>query len=144
MAPYEELPHTADILIRVRATSLPELFETSAKALMDNMYNCSNGNLKPLKSYSITLSGSDFEELIQMFLSEVLFYAETENYVFSNFSVDITDDNNGEISLTSSMDYESFDPKIHGGGSEVKGISFYRLKIEKIDNEFVTDILFDV
>ncbi|PWR70549.1 archease [Methanospirillum lacunae] len=134
--PYEEREHTADILMHVWAQDIPTLFEECGHALMAVMYQ---GSARPDCTYSFTVTGIDHEQILQAFLSELLCLTETENVVFSEIAVSLN-----EGGLTARLSGEPFDRKIHGGGSEVKGISFSGLSISRQNDEYVLDILFDV
>jgi len=134
--PYEEREHTADILMHVSAPDVPTLFEECGHALMDVMYR---GSARSDCQYSFAVTGTDHEQLLQAFLSELLCLTETENVVFSEITVTIDDG-----SLTACLAGEPFDRKIHAGGTEVKGISFCGLAISRQNDEYVLDILFDV
>ncbi|HWQ64404.1 MAG TPA: archease [Methanospirillum sp.] len=134
--PYEEREHTADILMHVWAQDIPTLFEECGHALMAVMYQ---GSARPGCPYSFTVTGTDHEQILQAFLSELLCLTEIENVVFSEITVSLN-----EGGLTARLSGEPFDRKIHGGGSEVKGISFSGLSISRQNDEYVLDILFDV
>ncbi len=134
--PYEEREHTADILMHVWSPDIQSLFVDCGHALMTTMYQ---GSARPECSYSFTVTGTDHEQLLQAYLSELLFLTETENIVFSEISVVM-----GDKSLTAQLSGEPFDRKKHGGGTEVKGISFFGLAISRQNDEYVLDILFDV
>ena len=133
---FEEISHTADIKIRVRAPTLEGLFSETFKALMQIMYgtNRAGGVIRDIR-----VESSDNESLITDFLSEVLFVSEVENLVFSDASVRI----NG-LCLTAELRGEPFDPVRHSGGSEVKGISYSGLAITHDANGYMLDIIFDV
>lgn len=133
---FEEREHTADILMHVRAPDLCSLFSECGHALMAVMYRGDSGSGL---SYSFTVTGTDQEQLLQAFLSELLCLTETENVVFSGITVTIE----GDL-LTATLSGEPFDREKHGGGTEVKGISFFGLAIRKEEDEYVLDILFDV
>lgn len=133
---FEEISHTADIKIRVRAPTLEGLFSETFKALMQIMYgtNRAGGVIRDIR-----VESSDNESLITDFLSEVLFVSEVESLVFSDASVRI----NG-LCLTAELRGEPFDPVRHSGGSEVKGISYSGLAITHDANGYMLDIIFDV
>lgn len=133
---FEEISHTADIKIRVRAPTLEGLFSETFKALMQIMYGTdrSSGVIR-----NIRVESSDKESLITDFLSEVLFVSEVEGLVFSDASVRITG-----MCLTAELIGEPFDPVRHSGGSEVKGISYSGLAITHDANGYMLDIIFDV
>ncbi|HWQ67719.1 MAG TPA: archease [Methanospirillum sp.] len=133
---FQEREHTADILMHVSAPDLPELFAECGRALMATMYR---GVARPDITHTFRVDGSDPEQLLQAFLSELLCLTEIENVVFSDISVSIDGPN-----LSAVLAGEPFDAGRHGGGTEVKGISFFGLKICRQDDEYVLDILFDV
>lgn len=133
---FEEREHTADILMHVRAPDLPTLYAECGYALMATMYR---GTAGTECSFSFTVTGSDHEQLLQAFLSELLCLTEIENVVFSQITVTLHDG-----SLTAFLAGSPFDRNLHGGGTEVKGISFFGLSVSRQDQEYVLDILFDV
>ena len=133
---FEEISHTADIKIRVRAPTLEALFSETFNALMQVMYGTerSGGIIKEIK-----VESPDNESLLLDFLSEVLFVSEVESLVFFNASISIHGSQ-----LTAELSGEPFDPLRHSGGSEVKGISFSGLSIIHDANGYMLDIIFDV
>ena len=133
---FEEREHTADILMHIRAPDLCGLFTDAGRALMKTMYR---GEANPVQDVIISVSGDTIEHLLHGFLSELLYESEVQNLVFSYFDITISE---GEIRAV--LKGELFDPKIHGGGTEVKGISWYGLSIRQEQNEYTCDVLFDV
>jgi len=133
---FEEISHTADIKIRVRAPTFEALFSETFNALMQVMYGTerSGGIVKEIK-----VESPDNESLLLDFLSEVLFVSEVENLVFFNASISIHGSQ-----LTAELSGEPFDPIRHAGGSEVKGISYSGLSIIHDANGYMLDIIFDV
>ncbi|MDD1723926.1 MAG: archease [Methanospirillum sp.] len=133
---FEERDHTADILMHITAPDLEGLMTDAASALMTIMYR---GSARPVRDVKITVQGLSPEHLLHAFLSEVLYVSEVENLVFSDIRISIRD---GELHAT--LAGEPFNQKLHGGGAEVKGISWYGLSICKDKNEYSCDVLFDV
>jgi SHS2 domain-containing protein len=133
---FEEISHTADIKIRVRAPTLEALFSETFNALMQVLYGTdrSGGRVKEIK-----VESPDNESLLLDFLSEVLFVSEVESLVFFNASISIHGSR-----LTAELIGEPFDPIRHAGGSEVKGISYSGLSIIHDANGYMLDIIFDV
>jgi SHS2 domain-containing protein len=133
---FEELSHTADVRIRVRAVTLDLLFSDAFAALMQTLFgaNRQGGIKKELK-----IEADDRESLLMDFLSEVLFVCEVESLVFSHADVRIEGN-----SLTVTLDGEPFDRMRHSAGTEVKGISYSGLSITQDTNGYMLDILFDV
>jgi SHS2 domain-containing protein len=133
---FEEISHTADIKIRVRAPTLEALFSDTFDALMQVMYGTDRkgGIIK-----EIQVESSDNESLLLDFLSEVLFVSEVKSIVFFNTRISIHGSR-----LTAELSGEPFDPERHSGGSEVKGISYSGLSITHDANGYMLDIIFDV
>jgi SHS2 domain-containing protein len=133
---FEEISHTADIKIRVRAPTLEALFSDTFDALMQVMYGTDRkgGIIK-----EIQIESSDNESLLLDFLSEVLFVSEVKSIVFFYTRISIHGSR-----LTAELIGEPFDPERHSGGSEVKGISYSGLSITHDANGYMLDIIFDV
>jgi SHS2 domain-containing protein len=133
---FEEIPHTADIKIRVHAQTLDKLFSEAFCALMQVMYGNDRGTgcIR-----NVSLEASDIESLLCDFLSEVLFISEVDQLVFSKAVISLHG-----YCLSAVLDGEVFNPVRHSGGTEVKGISYSGLSIIRNENEYMVDILFDV
>jgi SHS2 domain-containing protein len=133
---FEELPHTADIRIRVKAESLEALFSESAVAMMKIMYGV---NEPGTVQRTISIEADEVENLMMDFLSEVLFLSEVDDLVFSSAEVSLSGNH-----LQATLSGEPFDPGKHRAGTEIKGVSYSGLRILKEDPGYVLDILFDV
>jgi len=133
---YEEIPHTADVRIRVRAVTVNALFSDTFAALMEVMYGTDRrgGRVKVIE-----VSSGDTESLLRDFLSEVLFVSEVEGLVFAGAEIIIDGSH-----LTARMDGEPFDRTRHAAGTEVKGISYSGLTVTHDANGYMLDIVFDV
>ncbi|MDH7594369.1 MAG: archease [Methanomicrobiales archaeon] len=134
--PYEELPHTADIRVRVWAGSMEGLFAEAAVAMNRIMYAPCQGEGV---SESVSLNAEDIEALLHDFLSEVLFLSEVRGVVFCSAEVRIEGG-----SLNAILRGEPFDRRRHGCGPEIKGISYYGLRIYKRDEDYVMEAIFDI
>lgn len=132
----EELEHTADVRLRVRAPTLEELFSEAARALMMVMYGCPG---KGGKIMNVSASGHDLESLIHAFLSELLFLSEVEGQVFSGAEIRIRG-----YTIEGSVMGESYNPDVHNAGQGVKGISFSGLSIVHEQGSYILDVIFDV
>jgi SHS2 domain-containing protein len=133
---FEQLPHTADIYMRIRAPTLEGLFVESLRALMEIMY----GQDRIIRTEKvIEVKGSDTESLLANFLSEVLFVTEVDGLVAATGSVTIDG-----LHLTAILCGEAFDPARHSEGTEVKGISYTGLAIAKEAEGYVVEVVFDV
>jgi SHS2 domain-containing protein len=133
---YEELSHTADVKIRARALTPAALFGEAFQALMQVMYG---EDRKGGIVRTIDISAADLESLLCDFLSEVLYLSEVEGLVFRQADVHLCG-----MQVHAVLDGEPFDPARHNKGTEVKGISYSGMSIEKDAKGYMLDILFDV
>jgi SHS2 domain-containing protein len=134
---YEELQHTADVKVRVKARSIEELFAESVRALMEVMYvTCTTGD-EVVRELDVTADGE--EELIHDFLSEVLYASEVDNIVFCSALVNIEG-----FRVHGILHGEYFSPDRHLGGPEVKGISYNDLRLFSEGEFYVLEVIFDV
>lgn len=133
---FEELEHTADVRIRILAKSREELFSSAADAMFGILYpgKCT---IQSEKIFEVV--GEDQEELLCEFLSELLFLSEVESYVICETTVRFT-----EGGLTGIIRGEPFERSRHGGGREIKGVSYSGLFIRQEGAEFTCEIIFDV
>ncbi len=133
---YEELSHTADVNIRARAPTLDALFGEAFQALMQVMYGGDRGGGM---IRTIDLTAADLESLLFDFLSEALYVSEVEGLVFQKADVHLEG-----MQLHAVLDGELFDPARHAKGTEVKGISYSGMTVERDAKGYMLDILFDV
>ncbi len=133
---FEELDHTADVLIRVRGATMSEVFSEASRAMFHVMYGpCEDRGIMR----QITLDAEDPESLLIDYLSELLFITDVENIVFCTFDLDLQG-----TRLSAVARGEPFDPARHAGGALIKGISYFDLAIVKEKDAYVVDIIFDI
>jgi SHS2 domain-containing protein len=133
---FEELEHTADVRVRIRAASREDLFASAAAAMFGVLYpgECC---ISMEQVFEVQASGP--EELLWEFLSELLFISEVESFVICETSVVFTDGG-----LVGTIRGEPFERGRHGGGREIKGVSYSDLLIRKEEDELICEIIFDV
>jgi len=131
------MEHTADALFHIVSDTLEGLFEDAAKAMFYTIYGVENSKEEIIQHFCI--SADSLETLLRDFLSELLFVTDTEQAVFTRFSVKIDG-----YTLDCTAYGELFDYDLHSGGTEVKGVSYSGLNIVKQKNRYVLDIIFDV
>lgn len=133
---FEELEHTADIRIRVKAPGIDDLFSDAARALMTVMY----GSFSPgTIQRHIQMDAPDTVSLLREFLSELLFISDVDDLVISGAEVRVDGTH-----LSADLLAEPFSREKHSGGREVKGISFSDLTITREHEFYILEVIFDV
>lgn len=116
---------TADVAFIAHGKSLNEVFSNAALAMFDVMVN--TRQVKPKKSISFELDGTDINSLMFNFLNKLLFYVDAESMVFTKFKV-IVDENIFHLKA------ECFGEKVRKKmetRTEVKAATYHQMKIWK-------------
>lgn len=132
------IEHTADTGIEVEADSLEELFRGAADGMLSLIV--SPGSVSPLTVRSITLEAGDLEELMFLWLNEILFIVDSEGLMLSNTLVERVE----ELRLEGSVAGERFNPAKHSVESEIKAATYHQLEVGRSGGGWVARIIFDV
>jgi SHS2 domain-containing protein len=133
---YEVLEHTADLRFRVRARTLSDAFAEAARAICETMApNCRPGQVVR----RVEVGSIDTETLLADFLSEILYLSDAESLAFCSFEVVVRGNR-----LSAVLRGEEFDREKHGGGEEIKGISYSGLTLYREGESYVLEFIADV
>jgi SHS2 domain-containing protein len=131
---FEEVPHTADLAIRVWGRDMAELFVNAAYGMA-----CQLGDPEsviPTVEYPIELEALDAETLLVSWLGELLYLGERDGCLFTDFQV---------LELT-----PVYLRAVARGGpaqqyhTHIKAVTFSNLKIVATGQGYETTIVFDV
>ncbi|MCK4776912.1 MAG: archease [Actinomycetia bacterium] len=138
MKPFEIIEHTADIGLRAFGRTKKELFENMARGMFDILVDIKK--VKPLVTEKVILSETDIEALLAGWLNELLFVFEIKKMLFCDFKIK-------ELRETY-LEAEAFGEKInsekHEITEDIKACTYHMLKVEKIGNHWVGEVIFDV
>lgn len=135
-AGFREIRHTADVEIEVWGEDKTSLFIEAAKG-MYHLSQIVKENGKPDKqTRSIAIREGDLESLLVAYLSELLFYLETEHLAFDRFDLHFPE----EHQLIGQLE----GAEIAGQHREIKAVTFHYLDIQETDSGWRVNIVFDV
>jgi SHS2 domain-containing protein len=135
---HEIFEHTADIGLRIRAKDLESLLAEAGKALFAAMV-VNLETVRPVKEVQFTVKGTDYEELLHDWLAELLFTFHAARMVFADFSVHLTDEG-----ITAVGHGEPIDFAQHEIDTEVKAITWHKLKIEHVEDGLLAEVIVDI
>jgi SHS2 domain-containing protein len=135
---YELFEHTADLGLRVSASTLDELLAEAARGFLD-MLVANPQDVRPLQLKVITLPADDPAYLLFDWLSELLFAFESERLLFSEFDLCIE---SGQ--LTATCRGEPMDATRHQMEHEVKAITYHGLKVEQTPDGWYAELIVDI
>jgi len=135
---FEIFPHTADVGLRVRAASAPELFVEAARGfgtlLVENLEE-----VAPRRAVRFVLGAADLDDLLRDWLQELLFTFETRRLLFSCFEVEL-----GAHGLSATARGEELDFARHRVNHEVKAVTYHGLFVSETPAGWVAEVIFDI
>jgi SHS2 domain-containing protein len=135
---FEELEHTADVRMRITASTLPELFVECGFALAETLYGIYQKEPANV-FFPIETEGKEIVERIVNFLSELLFLFDTEYLVPISF--DLVAEGCTVNGIVAGV---LFDQAKHTSGIGVKGISYSGLSLAKTVAGYELIVIFDI
>jgi len=143
---FENLPHTADIKIRVYGKTIKQLFVNALVGMFQSIGPKVKGCKKKgdrlicdqlPEQHEVEINSPDIDALLVDFLSEVLYLSDVHNEAY--LDADIHDISETHLSATvHGIKVEGFDVV------EIKAVTYNELKVKKIDGIWQSDIVFDI
>jgi len=137
---FEFLEFTSDVMFRAYGKSVEELFINAAKAMFTVI--CDIERVEAKRRVEIEVSASNLEELLFEWLSKLLTESEIEGLFFSTFSIDGIDRGDDVLCLRGWAAGE--DAEVEKGGTLVKGVTYYGLKVERSDEGYAATVSLDI
>jgi SHS2 domain-containing protein len=134
---FVELPHTADLAVRLRAPDLAGLMGAAAEGM--NALAGLRLEKGPRISRGLTLESPDAESLLVAFLSELAYLAEHERLGFDEFDLE-TAQSTGVYSLRARME----GARIEELGRPIKAVTFHNMEIAATADGLEVEVVFDV
>lgn len=135
---FEVFEHTADIGVRVYGASFAELLKNAALALMSLIAD--RESVRPDEEVLFETEAETGEELLIKMLSEILYLHEVGKMVFKEAEIELTDG----CKLMGRLKGEKTDFSRHELLHDIKAATYHNLKIERVDDRFMAEIIFDI
>ena len=132
---YEQLEHTADVMVRAYGKTLEECYGNAAYALFNTMVDAST--ILPTEEIDILQEGHDYESLLYNFLSEFLYVHDVTRLVLCEFEVTIEG-----FKIKCKAKGERLDLEKHRPKTEIKAITYHELKVDQ--KEPSVTVIFDI
>ena len=137
-AHYELIDHTADVGIRCRASSLAELFDVAARAMFSIV--AETAGVDAAQSRPVELQADSVDELFVLWLQELLYIFESEALLLVVFEIlEMT-----PTRLKARVAGEPIDFDRHELHTEIKGVTYHRLKVEQCGDGWIAEVIFDL
>ena len=135
---FEIIDHTADIGIICYGADIKQVFANAALGLFSLITELDD--IKENLQHEVILSSRDKEGLLVAWLNELLYIFDIEHTVFTRFEFDSLDDNK----LQARCFGDKINPEKHPIKREVKAATYHMLTINKVNNGYKAQIIFDI
>jgi SHS2 domain-containing protein len=132
------LDHTADLGVNITGNSLVDLFENAAKTLLHLMFRVRLDKKADL--IQISISGNDLADLMNKWLSEILYLYAGENLVVTGINIDSL----SSASLKATLKTSPFNPKFHNIIREIKAVTYHQIAVTDENGIWTARVIFDI
>lgn len=137
--PFEDLGHTADLGVRVRGRSAEEALARLALALGTLLSGGAPVEAAEEERLAVA-GGPGLADAAVALLRELLFRFATRRAIPAAVEVLRVDPSGAEAVVRSGR----YDPERHAEGEDVKAVTWHRARLERVGDEWVGEIVFDV
>lgn len=137
---FEVFEHTADIGLRVTATSLEQLFAEAGRAVASLIIENPEA-IELRQRVAIELEAEDAQGLFVDWLRELIYRFETEHLLLREFSIRVSDGNRG---LRAECQGEPADWSRHLPDHELKAVTYHRLRVAQTATGWEAEMIFDI
>jgi SHS2 domain-containing protein len=135
---YRILEHPADVGIEAMGHSLKEAFEYAALGLTSIIVE--PASVDPSEQRFVSLKGSDPENLLVRWLSEIIYLYDGEDFLLSDVSISRLAQ--GELEAT--LAGEKVDESKHKLRMDVKAITYHQLKVDETLEGVLLRVFLDI
>ncbi len=127
-------------MFRAYGSTLPEVFRSAARAMFGVMYDLDEVKLD--HEVKVCASGVDEEHLLYDWLSNLLLEFEIQGVFFADFSItSIKKTAEEEFQLVGIAKGSQKRPELR---THVKGVTFHRFALERVNNRYIATVVVDV
>jgi SHS2 domain-containing protein len=148
MKPFEILDISGDIGLRSFGKTVQEAFVNAAIGMYSLITD--TGKIEEKKSIDISLENDSLDSLLVAWLNELVFHFDAYGFIGKKISITESDLEPGppatlkSYRLNAVLSGEEFDPERHESRLLIKAATYHRLRIEKSNDLWKIDIIFDI
>jgi SHS2 domain-containing protein len=132
---FDLLEHPAEVKLRVRGTTPPQLFANAARGMMVYLFGEEIVKARPQRWERIEIRSRDREALLVDWLSELLYRAASQHHAFADFRISEINEC-GLVSMAGIVPGEPVD--------DIKAVTHHELSIIEREGAFEATVVFDV
>lgn len=138
MAGFRVLEHPSDLGIHARGRTLSEALAQAARGLLSVI--CDLSTIEPRMTREISVQGSDVEQLVVRWLSEILYLYDGRQFLCCAFTIHRLTDTH----LESSVQGEPLDLGRHKTRLDVKAVTYHQLSVREEGGWWLIEVFLDI
>ncbi|MEW6161704.1 MAG: archease [Nitrospirota bacterium] len=148
MQKFEVLDISGDIGLRAYGESLEEAFISAAIGMYSFITNLDA--FKEEKTIDVFTESDSMEGLLVSWLNELIFHFDAYGFIGKKIIIDELVPPAAQLNslqackLKATISGEDFDPERHERKLLVKAATYHRLRVEKKDDKWEIDVIFDI
>jgi len=132
---YKFIEHTSDLMIEAEG----DTFEHALEDLSSGMFLQMGGeNALEKDEFSVSAEAANKEELVVKLLSEVLAECEIRGFLPKRLTIENADLEKNKLKVTVKGEDKKYSENI------IKGVTYHQLRVEKKEEKWVMQVLFDI
>ncbi len=139
---FTVIDHTADTGVQCVGETKEEVFEAAAEGMFSILTDLKSIAVK--KHRTLNVQAETCDELLVMWLQELLFLFSTEQLLFSTFSVRIENITDNTFLLVGTCGGEQNDGNRHSINTEVKSVTYHQLTVQNLHDHWEAKVIFDI
>lgn len=137
-AGFRILEHPADVGIEATGATLKEAFENAALGLLSMITDIES--IDPSEERYLQLKGTDIQNLLVKWLSEILYLYDGENFLVGEVEIESI----LPTRLEAIVRGESVDEARHPMKMDIKAVTYHQLKVQEKKDGCLIRVFFDI
>lgn len=143
MKEYEVLDISGDVGIRAYGWHCEESFANAGMAMYSLITDIEKINEK--QKMEIEVKGDSIERLLIGYLNELLFQFDTYGFIGRRIEIsELNKVSTQQLSIKAKVYGEEFNQGRHEGGLLIKAATYHNVRVEKINDRWEIDVIFDI
>ena len=138
MERFKVLDISGDVGIKAFGKSIDEAFINAAMGMYSLITKLDS--IKEKKTINVSVGSPSLDGLLVSWLNELIFNFDAYGFIGKKIEIKQFSDNRMVATVTG----EEFDPERHEGKLLIKAATYHKLRIEKIDDMWEIDVIFDI
>lgn len=135
---FKVLDISGDVGLKAFGKNIKEAFINASIGMYSLITN--RHSIKEEKTINVSVESPSLDGLLVSWLNELIFHFDAYGFIGKKIEIRQFSDNKIAASVTG----EEFDPERHEGKLLIKAATYHKLRIEKIDDMWEIDVIFDI